>query len=123
MVVLTRLLDRLPFTSGSRRWRVAASVLAADEVPDHLPALTATLVGTQVSPKWLAFDCPCGRGHRIMLNLDPARRPVWRLAKTNPLSLQPSVDVAGPPRCHFYLSRGRVTWIKGLRSRGHGGER
>lgn len=102
----------------SRPWRLAATVSDMDEVPQHIAARRAYLVATAVRPKWLVFDCPCGTGHRIVLNLDSARRPVWtvRLSKRGVLTLRPSVNYGDDRRkCHYVLLNGQVEWI---RSRG-----
>lgn len=94
------------------RWRVLARVAAADEVPSHIPRCRAVVVGEPGREKWIAFECPCGRGHRILLNLDGARLPAWVLVAENPLSVHPSVDAAeNSVRCHFVLRGGRVNWI------------
>ena len=111
---MARLVDRIWRNVFSRRgpWRIGESFDAADNIPKELPKKTAVLVGSIERPKWIAFDCPCNTGHRIMLNLDTSRRPAWRIAAVNPLSLRPSVDALnGRRRCHFVLSNGQVTWI------------
>lgn len=95
-----------------RRWRLAGEVLAADEIPSRISARRAILVGDLATPKWLALDCPCETGHRLMLNLDPARHPAWKLLAGDPLSLHPSVDAhGGPRRCHFFIRNGKISWI------------
>ena len=99
-----------------RRWRLEATVPDMDEVPLNIRPRRAYLVGTPSRPKWLVFDCACGGGHRILLNLDPARRPFWtlRLSKaTKALSLHPSVDYRDDCRtCHYILSSGRIKWVR-----------
>jgi len=94
-----------------RTWRVTASVTAADLVPDHLPRRRAFIVTNDVGPSWIAFDCPCGRGHRIMLNLSSQRRPKWQVTDPKRLAIRPSIDsFDGGARCHFWLRDGRVEW-------------
>jgi hypothetical protein len=94
-----------------KRWQIAACVNAADEVPASIPHRRAILVGTTSKPKWLVFDCPCGREHRLMLNLDRARHPRWTITHGNPLSLRPSVDAHNAARrCHFVMRDGRINW-------------
>lgn len=99
-----------------RRWRLEAMVSDMDEVPLSIRPRRAYLVGTPSRHKWLVFDCACGGGHRILLNLDPARRPFWtlRLSKTTrALSLHPSVDYHDDCRtCHYILSDGRIKWVR-----------
>ncbi len=101
--------DWLPFPW--RKWRVVGEVAAGDEIPQRLPPKGAILVGGS-HPTWLAFDCPCNRGHRIMVNLDRTRRPRWAVTTRTPLTLRPSVDgMTSVGRCHFVLREGNVIWI------------
>ena len=98
----------LPFQG----WRSVGMVESADEVPDRLPSRGAVLVGAPEHLKWVAFDCPCGRGHRIMLNTDPGRLPAWQVAQ-NPeqrLTISPSVDYRGERRCHYHVRDGKTVW-------------
>jgi len=99
----------LPF----RRWHVAAIVTSADEVPAALPRNGAVLVFDAGLEKWVVFDCPCGRGHRIMLNTDRRRRPAWKvdLRSLDRLTIAPSIDAhTNGRRCHYFVRRGRVIW-------------
>lgn len=93
-------------------WHIATTVEAADEVPEVLPLHGAVLVGTPSHPKWLAFDCPCESGHRIMISLDRGRRPRWVVRRTGALTIWPSVDYdSDDRRCHYIVRNGRVLWI------------
>jgi hypothetical protein len=95
----------------TRRWRIVAQVEEADLVPDRLPRRGAVLVGPPGAPKWLALDCPCGTGHRLLVNLDSRRRPTWRLVGARPLTIRPSLDVTRDgTRCHFTITCGTVRW-------------
>lgn len=93
-------------------WRIVTSVDAADEIPPKLPHNGAVLVGSHRQPKWLAFDCPCRRGHRVMVTLDAAHRPHWAVTGGFFLSLWPSVDdyTAGR-RCHYIIRNGSTLWV------------
>jgi len=94
-----------------RRWRVIKSVEAGDEVPEHLPLKGAFLVGKLSEPSWIAFDCPCNEGHRVMLNLNARRSPNWKLKRMKPITLLPSIDQKrGDERCHYFITRGRIQW-------------
>jgi hypothetical protein len=93
------------------RWRIVAVVESADDVPQRLPRNGAILVGVRVRPKWIAFDCPCRRGHRIMLNMDRVRSPYWSTTVTGRLTISPSIDYADrAQRCHYFIRNGRVNW-------------
>jgi hypothetical protein len=93
-----------------RAWRLVLVVDEADEIPTRLPRKAAALVGPDANPKWVAFDCPCRRGHRVMLNLDRRRRPSWTLVTRQPLTLHPSIDDHGIDRCHFFVRAGTIAW-------------
>lgn len=93
-------------------WRVTTIVAEADQIPDVIPTYGAALVRSDGTAKWLVFDCPCGTGHRIILNLDCRRWPKWSVASESPLTLRPSVDVdLDERRCHYVIRHGHVTWI------------
>jgi hypothetical protein len=99
----------LPF----QRWRKVATVESADEIPDRLPRNGAVAVGDSMRSKWIAFDCPCRRGHRIMLNTDSGRRPTWSVSEPgrNRLTIAPSIDARSDGRrCHYHIRGGRVIW-------------
>ncbi len=94
-------------------WRLVMLVNAADEVPQRLPHSGVVLVGSRRNPKWLVFDCPCGTGHRIMLDLEPTHFPHWRVTTRPRLTVWPSVDCRGADRhCHYLIKRGRIIWIE-----------
>ena len=101
----------LPFQG----WRSVGMAELADEVPNKLPRNGAVLVGSASYLKWIVFDCPCRRGHRIMLNTDPIRRPTWQVVKgsTKHLTIMPSVDFRGEHRrCHYFIRGGKVLWAE-----------
>jgi hypothetical protein len=94
------------------RWRLVAIVESADEVPNRLPRNGAVLVGPKNRPKWIVFDCPCRRGHRIMLNTDRARQPYWSTTVDGRLTIAPSVDSHhAMRRCHYFVRNGRIMWV------------
>jgi hypothetical protein len=103
------LLARLP----RRRFFIADEVDTPGDVPERLPRKAMVLVRQPSRPMWLAFDCPCERGHRLLVNLDSRRKPCWKLYdKSRRVSLSPSVDYRGPAyRCHFLIRDGRVRWF------------
>jgi hypothetical protein len=84
------------------------------DVPERLFSSDFVVVGTRERARWAIFDCPCGRGHRLMLSLQRSHRPHWRLelGPRGP-SLWPSVDSVSRYRCHFWLREGHVHWVHG----------
>ena len=103
-----------------RKWQFVFTVEAGDEIPEAIPKRGVVLVGTMTRPKWVAFDCPCDLGHRIMLNTDSSRRPYWSIRSFAPVTLSPSIDdVTLTRRCHFLLQQGRIRWVRGLERSWH----
>lgn len=95
----------------ARRWRIVTQVEEADLLSDRLPRRGAALAGPLGTPKWLALDCPCGSGHRLLVNLDSRRPPTWRLVSARPLTVRPSLDITqAGTRCHFTITSGTVRW-------------
>ena len=94
-----------------RPWSIAGYVGAADEIPDQLPDKGFILVGAEGNPTWAALDCPCRKGHRLMVNLDRSRLPVWTIDSIKPLTIRPSIDdITSDRQCHFVVRRGRIKW-------------
>ena len=94
------------------KWRVVGVVDSADHVPVRLPRNGVVLVGSSTKPKWIAFDCPCRTGHRIMLNADQSRWPHWSLSGRKRLTIVPSIDYKRTTgRCHYLVRNGRVQWV------------
>ena len=93
---------------------IGQSLPAADLVPADLPPRVAVLVTGRAGPGWLAFTCPCGAGHQVMINLATSRRPCWQLGGTRHApTIHPSVDLAdGDKRCHFWVRHGRIRWAE-----------
>jgi hypothetical protein len=81
------------------------------DVPASLPRHELVLIGAPDRLKWALFECPCGNGHRLVVNLDAVRTPKWTIALTPRPTLSPSVDVRDRRRCHFLLQEGRVRWV------------
>jgi len=99
----------LPF----RRLSCIGAVDSADEIPEKLPRSAAVLVSSNGRQKWIAFDCPCRSGHRILLNLDQSRSPAWSVTQkqNGHLSISPSVNYYdGNRRCHYVVRYGKIAW-------------
>ena len=96
-----------------RRLKADLTAASAADIPERLPTRHAVVVRTGSHTKWLIFDCPCRRGHRVMLNLDRDHRPRWQITSNYPLTLRPSVDEhSSVGHCHYVVREGRVHWIE-----------
>ena len=110
--------DWIPFV---RCWRIVTTVDSADEIPERLPGRGAALVGSEQRPKWLAFDCPCNTGHRIMVSLDRGHSPHWTFLNARKLTLAPSIDYRTPKqRCHYFVKHGKIIWVNDREDRRRG---
>ena len=113
MAMMNRLISwwkSLPLSWSA--WRIVASVSAGDEIPHCLPRKGVIVVGSPECATWLAFECPCRTGHRLMVNLDKHRYPFWSIDSLRPLSVWPSIDsMSSSGRCHFVVRNGRIRWI------------
>jgi hypothetical protein len=89
---------------------------SAAALPEQINRHVLALAGDP--PAWAVMACPCGHGHRLQIRIrahDGA--VVWALteSRSGP-SLRPSVDFESRGvRCHFWLDRGRVRWVKDQR--------
>ena len=114
-----RLVNRL--TDWWRRRQISApridSVMRFEmqhEAPASIPRHALILIGTEQHPKWAAFECPCGTGHKIMVSLVPTHPRNWRLELANGRpTLLPSIDYSDEHgRCHFWLRDGRIEFTR-----------
>lgn len=95
--------------------RVSMTAPHVLDVPDVLQPRSAVLIAENLDrPQWLSLDCPCRRGHRLLINLSTAREPRWTLRqdRRNRVTLHPSVDSHSDlGRCHLWIRRGAVRWV------------
>jgi len=76
-----------------------------DEVGDDI-----YIVGFKKKAKWVIFDCPCSKGHKLTVNLMESHYPYWKLKfYRNQVSLSPSIRVSDHAcRSHFWLQSNRA---------------
>jgi hypothetical protein len=110
--------DRLTDWWRRRRWtqprvKHVAYYEGRSDVPESLARDTLAVVGTRERPKWAVLECPCGRGHQLVVSLSPQHPPHWRLGEgQRGPSLKPSIDSRRAYRCHFWLRDGQVQWCR-----------
>lgn len=116
------------FRQMIRRHIFKGAVFSSVEVLDSMADLPEKLrtviyvIGTKTKYKWVVFNCPCGCGERLDVNLMQSRYPFWNLKlQGGKASLSPSVWVP-TDRCgsHFWLIDSQVHWFRKKRSNGHG---
>ena len=94
------------------RFKTMSFYEGRDAVPAEVPRQTIAVVGTLERPKWAIFECPCGRGHQITVNLSDSRHPSWKITATRRgPSLHPSVDAYEPYDCHYWIRGGTVRFV------------
>jgi hypothetical protein len=109
--LIRRIAERIRRRFARPHFRRTALVESVGAVPEILPGDTIVLVGSE-RQKWAVFDCPCGAGHRVTLNLQPSHYPVWRASRRgHRLTIWPSVDVRDARRCHYFITNGFVRWV------------
>jgi Family of unknown function (DUF6527) len=60
---------------------------------------------------WAVFNCPCERGHRIVVNLSRSRRPHWGVSVRRGLaSFWPSLWLKQDCKSHFWIRNSRIYW-------------
>ncbi len=74
---------------------------------------TIVIVG-RASPKWCQFQCPCGCGDVVALNLRSEMGRHWRMevGPTGAISLWPSVVRETGCRSHFVIHNGRFLFVR-----------
>jgi hypothetical protein len=103
-------LNRITFW---RRFTIDARVASPLDLPRQLRRRGAIVIGSTQYEKWIAFECPCRRGHQVLLNLDASTHPVWRVRSRSPLTLTPSVDEhSSVGHCHYTITSGVVMWVE-----------
>lgn len=84
-----------------------------EDAPEEMRDGIIYLVGDAPEP-WSAWmSCPCGCGATISLSLLSSDRPHWTLAATgNEITLYPSVWRTRGCKSHFFITKGRLHWVR-----------
>lgn len=85
------------------------------ELPDVPRVNELAIAGTLDQPKWALVDCPCGRGHTVLIPLSKTAHPHWEVTNkpgSGP-SVHPSIDRnrESGMRCHYWIRDGAVIWV------------
>lgn len=95
--------DGVSVVDGQGRARAALA-----ESPGHLVLVVRGV------PRSVVFSCPCGCDEVVVVNLDRAVGPPWRLRHDESgLTLMPSVWLTSGCGSHFIVWRSRVWWCRG----------
>lgn len=98
---------------GRPRLDVVAFYETRVDVPDELDRNVVAIVGAPERPKWAVFECPCGRGHQLLVDLQHSHKRHWQIALgSRGPTVHPSIDSRTTFRCHFWLGEGRVWWVR-----------
>ncbi len=112
MQLLTKLKDILRFLfSGEAATGLRTRVLA--DLPKALEANVVYLIGEEGYYLQAALLCPCGCKSRVILNLVPPARPLWKIRCHRDGSLTASPSVWRNTGCysHFWIRHGRILWV------------
>jgi len=96
-------------TRVKRRYKIIKFLASLSDVPDQV-GNDIYIVGTSGTSKWVVFDCPCGEGHKLTVNLMKSSYPRWRMKMSRDgISLSPSIVVTDHPcKSHFWLESNRA---------------
>ena len=111
--ILSKLLS---FFKPDRRWLSFAAVVFVDSRSNPAAALAArklVLIGPHEQPKWLRFQCPCGCGEIIALNLMESHYPRWtvRTESLSSITVTPSID-SSTCGSHFWITANKIIWVE-----------
>lgn len=88
-------------------------LLSLDEdFPDEIETNCIYFIGTTKTQQYAIFQCPCGCGRVVELNLNPKSSPLWSV-KWNVMgtvSFTPSIWRKSGCRSHFFFKHGQIIW-------------
>lgn len=92
-----------------RKYANVLFVTSVSDVPDKI-GNDVYVVGMEEAYKWVIFECPCSKGHRLDVNLMKSQSPRWRaIFSKGKLSLSPSVVVTDHPcQSHFWFDSNKA---------------
>jgi len=82
------------------------------DIPKQISRKKIYLIG-KPEAKWVAiFQCPCGCGESVYLNLLSDARPCWHFWTVGKkISFHPSIWQKNGCKSHYFIKDGRVKWI------------
>lgn len=95
----------------SRVWRPRYRLEVSQEEPNFYASRTIYLLGEGASTWAATFECPCGCGGAVWLNLlRGPNRPRWEIIwhRSGDFSIAPSVWRVGGCRSHFIVRHSRI---------------
>jgi hypothetical protein len=103
MKILSRLYAWFQSLFSKHHFKRLKTVARISEIPDSIVG-EAYIVERNEKHHWLVFDCPCGNGHRLTVNLSKEREPFWTIRiEENLLSVTPSVWLGDECHSHFWI--------------------
>jgi hypothetical protein len=114
MARLRRLLDflRSSKSGADERYDAVKTAERLSDVPSDTGS-TIFLVKKDRRPVWAAFMCPCGAGHRLVLNLSKLRSPYWTVkVRDGRATVYPSISLGQGCQSHFWIWSNKVYWAK-----------
>ena len=83
-----------------------------DDIPQNIESKIVYIIGEK-GFEWLAvFNCPCGCGDIIQLNLLKEATPSWRFMchRNGRISVSPSINRIVNCQSHFNIVKGKIKW-------------
>ena len=103
---------------NARPARFFHDVIVVGQVSDvpEVPNRNFYIVQRESHALWAVFECPCGTGHLMRVNLSRTRKPYWSVVqKRNTVSLSPSIWLQDFCRGHYWINDSRIYWAATLR--------
>ncbi|WP_418705220.1 DUF6527 family protein [Anaerotignum faecicola] len=93
-----------------RHWKIIIS----NDFPLKVLPETLYIVGDIKRPQYAFFQCPCGCGRTVELNLNPETHPYWhlKLHLSGKASFTPSIWRKNGCRSHFFFSKSKIIWCE-----------
>lgn len=88
------------------------ALVFVNEIPDIANSDTIYFIGNVRKQQYVIFNCPCGCGRIVELNLNLNSSPCWRIQwhLSGKVSLSPSVWRKNGCHSHFILKKNDIIW-------------
>ena len=93
-------------------FRKSYTLKMLEDYPEEITGNTIYIIGTYRQPQYAVFQCPCGCGRIVELNLNKESSPSWTLKwhVLGTISFSPSIWRKDGCRSHFFLKKSSIHW-------------
>ena len=92
--------------------RECGTLKMLEDYPEEITGNTIYIIGAYRQPQYAVFQCPCGCGRIVELNLNKESSPSWALKwhVLGTISFSPSIWRKDGCRSHFFLKKSSIHW-------------